>query len=498
MSLLPIVKHQCCELTPAEVEFAEQVAAHVVANHPQLKIDPLFESLVPTKIVDAPALHVDDLSGIQNTPANQAFYQERARLRAMDGDLLATALPPVERYEMYCQAMLGLGRVAWLTPNCHGRPLNVVEACFTDRSVRREIVQHVRRQGLRYIHPHIGSRAPWELALLIQQASHMPIEVIAPPPELTRWVNDKGEFTKLVHTMFGEDATPPTEVVWNVASAASSLQSIMASATRYVAIKLPSAAGGGGNLLIAKNELRDRTLTEIDELLHERLPQLKYSSGEELLVTLWADDLVASPSAQMWIPPHAQASPILEGLFMQVIDQRTGRFTGFGPARLPAKTKEQMTRQCLLIAHVFQRLGYVGRCSLDMLLVGESVEDSAMKFIECNGRWGGTSLPMTLMNRLFADWRKQPFGNRNVVVPGIERLPFAVLLDVLGKQLFRLSAKKGQLILFNPQRMRVQGEVSLIEFRDSWNSSVDSCQPLTEFMSNECEKYVARKESAHA
>lgn len=495
MSLLPIVKHQCVELSGLDVEFAEKVAAKVIAMHPELRIESLFAHLVPKSITDAPTLHVDDLTGIQIASESSVFLQERARLRAMDGDLLATTLPPIDGYESYCGNVLGLGSVEWLTPDCQGKPLHLAEACYTDRGIRREVVRHVRQLGLRYIHPHIGSTAPWELALLMQQTSHLPIEVVAPPPALTRFVNDKGAFTKLVHAMFGDAATPPTEVVWNVANAANSLPSLPTT-SRFAAIKLPSAAGGSGNLLIALDEIRGRNLAEIDALLHERLPCLRYETGNELLVTLWADELIASPSAQLWIPPVAEGGPILEGLFMQLIEQGRGRFWGFMPASLPRNLKEQMTGQCLLLAKVFQILGYVGRCSIDMLLVGRSIEDSKMKFIECNGRWGGTSLPMTLMNRLFADWRLQPFSSHTIKIEDADQVPFTDLAKRMGHRLFHRSTYVGDCILFNPQRTKVCGEVSLIALRNSWNSSDDFVGSLTNDITTGLAAEMKTKDSA--
>lgn len=466
--LIPVVPHQCCELTPSELDSAEQTAARLRREKPGLCINPLFRDLVPDEIVDAPALHVDDLTTIQNSDSSAVFFQERARLRAMDGDLLATSLPQVEGYESYCRKSLGLGRVDWVTPTPLDNPLELAEACWEDRTTRRDLVHRVRREGLRYIHPHMGSKPPWELALLLSQASHRTVEVIAPPPAVTRFANDKGEFTRLVMAMFGPEAAPASAVVWNRATAAKRLKEFDSSA-RFVAVKLPSAVGGAGNVLISTSELRDRTLRQIDELLHERLRRLNYEIGDELLISHWVDDLVGSPSAQLWIPPRPQGLPILEGLFMQNIDPGKGHFSGFGPAELPAALHQTITRQSLQLARVFQLLGYVGRCSLDMLLVGPSMEESKMEFIECNGRWGGTSLPMTAMNRMFSDWQTHPFTTRTLKVEGLSQIAFPRLMRLLGGQLYQKASKSGTYVLFNPQRAIVRNEVSAVALHRHWN-----------------------------
>ena len=69
-----------------------------------------------------------------------------------------------------------------------------------------------------------------------------------------------------------------------------------------------------------------------------------------------------------------------------------------------------MVTRSWLLAVLFQRLGYVGRCSFDLLVVGESLATARAEFLECNGRWGGTSGPMMLMNRLFGDWATRPYA----------------------------------------------------------------------------------------
>ena len=42
--------------------------------------------------------------------------QDRARLRAVGGDLVAAVVPPLDEYEDYCRTWLGLGSVRWLYP----------------------------------------------------------------------------------------------------------------------------------------------------------------------------------------------------------------------------------------------------------------------------------------------------------------------------------------------------------------------------------------------
>ena len=52
------------------------------------------------------------------------------------------------------------------------------------------------------------------------------------------------------------------------------------------------------------------------------------------------------------------------------------------------------------MATVLQHLGYIGRCSLDAIVVGSDQASARHYWVECNGRWGGASIPLTLNRRL--------------------------------------------------------------------------------------------------
>jgi len=71
--------------------------------------------------------------------------------------------------------------------------------------------------------------------------------------------------------------------------------------------------------------------------------------------------------------------------------------------------QRRLAGEAALLGALFQRLGYFGRCSFDAILVGPDLDRALLHWIECNGRWGGVSLPLTLASRLFGDWRRRPF-----------------------------------------------------------------------------------------
>ena len=79
------------------------------------------------------------------------------------------------------------------------------------------------------------------------------------------------------------------------------------------------------------------------------------------------------------------------------------------PSQLPHTLQRRIGAAGLLLGRLFQLLNYVWRCSFDTILCGSNFSNATIKFTECNGRWGGTSTPMSFMNRLFGDYRRQPY-----------------------------------------------------------------------------------------
>ncbi len=117
-------------------------------------------------------------------------------------------------------------------------------------------------------------------------------------------------------------------------------------------------------------------------------------------------------------------------------------------ARLPEDTTRRMVDRCWLLAFLYQRLGYVGRCSFDILLVGTDPERAALHLLECNGRWGGASLPMTLMNRLFGDWATRDFAVGKIIPPPGRYPSLSSLLEAL--DVWDVRTGRGTVIVANP------------------------------------------------
>lgn len=486
MSLPPIIPIEIPALSATQTRMAERTARELKSRYPEITLEPIFAHLAVDHIDDRPSLHCDDLTEIMRPPSKGSitFYQERARLRAVAGDFVATSFPPNDKYERYCTQQLGLGPVHWITPKPHGDPHRLAEACWQDRSVRRKLVHAIRSGELRYIHPHYGTKAVWQLALLLQQASHMHLGVIGAPPGLSAFVNDKGRFAELVRQLFGKAALPPTKMVWNKALAADELCELCHGRSQNVSVKLPSSAGGEGNLVFSGAAFCNKTMTELRTLLEAELPKLGYEVGDELVVSIWEDDVLAAPSVQYWIPPQGAGQASFEGIYKQFITGSEGNFAGSAPTQLPDTLRDSALEQTQVLARIFQELGYVGRCSFDLLLVGPTLANASLHFIECNGRWGGTSLPMTFLNQIFGSWHDHPYAVLTSQFEGDDpSLSFSEVFNALKNDLLDLRTvqdrgamqaiqrMKGKQILIHPRRIEEKREITTILLTESWEAA---------------------------
>jgi len=469
---LPIVPHASCTPRPYLHARALALAERLRTTYPDLIPRGLFRPLIPTTLDDAPALHLDDLSTITRISRfyDPSYLEDRAVFRAMPGDLVASCAPGGEAFEAYVRDQLGLGTVTWYRPTPLSTSLGVATACWADRGVRRDLIGAIRRGNLRYVHPHLGNAPAWTTALLLRNASRRPISVIGPHPGLTRRVNDKVWFAEVARGLFGHAAVPPTAAAYNLATVAMVVRSLCTTSRRIV-FKLPSSAGGSGNLVVPSRELRGRSLGTLRSDIRNRLAELGWTGEGPLLVGAWETDVLQAPSTQLWIPPENVGLPVVEGVFQQLIEGDAGAFTGSRPADLPPDLTQAMVEQSWLLGRLFQRLGYVGRCSFDLLLVGRDLDNCRTEFIECNGRWGGTSGPMTLMNRLFGDWTCRPYATNECEVAGLGALSFSDVLEAFGDDLYDARTGTGSLIFYNPGALQSHQEIDVLVLDRSWEAA---------------------------
>jgi len=463
LSGVPIVVQHVYEPTADEVSLVERVLKQVRRENPQLHKDDRFAHLVAENLDEAPAVHLDDFSEITGLEGrfDVRYLQDRARLRAADGDIVVSRCPETLGYEDYCDRVLGLGSVQWLRPEIPETSTHIAGPCWQDRKIRRALIHAARSNGLRYVHPHMGTFAAWELAELLHQSSRQPISVVAPLPEVSRLANNKVLFSHIVESLFGQGAVPATRSAWNRMSLATQVKELACECAK-LGIKIPDSAGSRGNAVLNGQSLRDCSTEEVFAMLAPTLNSVHWDGQKRLLVDCWKTNVLSSPSVQLWIPPAPVGRPVIEGLFDQQTSGVERRFFGAHAAKLTDSLANDLVTKSTLLAYLFQRLGYVGRCSFDTIVTGDDFENGRLEFIECNGRWGGTSLPMTLMNRLHGDWKLRRFVTATVEVPGLDRTSFAALLKEHNNNLFQAATGAGSVLLFTPGRIAHQSAIDCL------------------------------------
>jgi len=139
---------------------------------------------------------------------------------------------------------------------------------------------------------------------------------------------------------------------------------------------------------------------------------------------------------------------------------------GSRPSTLSTALNRRIGNASLEIATAFQDLGYVGRCSFDLLVVGDPEGDCRVRFVECNGRWGGTSIPMRLVDRLVGTPRP-PYRAQDFVHSDLIGGAFEDVLDRVGDSLYDAENRRGRFIFYNVGPMAGSGKIDVIAISET-------------------------------
>jgi hypothetical protein len=296
-------------------------------------------------------------------------------------------------------------------------------------------------------------------------ASQSGAEIYAPPPRLTQRVNDKLWFLERVREAFDASASPLTYSIFGPAALAARLRSLAARHAR-VAVKVPDSAGSLGNVMIRSEVIAGKSLNQIRQSILDLLVTRGWRSSYPLMVGVWDDPVIASPSVSVWIPRREEGPPIIKGLFTQAISGDQGEFVGAEPSDLPKPLEQRILFGATCLAQYFQNLGYFGQCGFDTILVGDSLERASIHWIECNGRWGGVSIPITVANRLDSN-----SSTKFVIIVQRSKLrmaprSFQSILAMLKDHLFSCANREG-VVLLSPGHLTQGDGLNLMVIADS-------------------------------
>lgn len=405
----PVVEQVRTALGRQERERVATLAENLLKADPRLSATDVFGVNVCAGFDEGPCLFIEDHHEIRLFERlGNIAYTYRAILLAGSGDVVVIGVPRSAGFERYCAETLGLGAPEILVPARPESGESFATRCARDPAVTARLADLARRRGGLNIVPYMGTGGVWALAGAVSQRAGERVRVAAPPPGLTRRVNDKIWFSRCVDRLIGTQAIPA------VASASGSAVltarvSAFARGHGTVVVKLPDSASSKGNIVLDSARIAELPLPRLRRHLLTLMRTAGWCDDYPVLVSAWEQPILASPSVQLWIPGVGSGDPVVEAIFDQQLIGAGKRFAGAAPSTLPGNWQRRLAQEAALIGALFQRLGYFGRCSFDAILIGSSPDDALLHWIECNGRWGGVSIPVTLASRLLGDWRRRPF-----------------------------------------------------------------------------------------
>ncbi|MEJ2541059.1 MAG: hypothetical protein P8188_13990, partial [Gemmatimonadota bacterium] len=376
----PVIPRFACRLSDASVAAVEALAETILASEPQIASTEAFGKGVTSGLAGFPALHLHDVDRPYQG-GSPVMREHRALLLARAGDLVLLGRPS-EDFVTYCREDLGLGRVEVLCPRPSPRPRHLGLRALQDPGLCRRIERIAAIAGGLDVVPYQATGGVWALAGRIARRAGVPVRVGGPPPRLCAAVNNKIWFTTRVSRLLGKRHLPPTTSVSGWAHLAHTIRRL-ARTHGKVGIKLPSAAGSAGNLVLdAPDVCAFPSLAGLRDHLVEVLTGVGWTEPFPTLVSVWEESVLRSPSLQGWIPHPHSGAPILEGVFDQTVTGSRGHFVGCTPTTLPMDIQEQILEEGARIFLLFQKLGWYGRCSLDTILVGAGLADARIHWVE--------------------------------------------------------------------------------------------------------------------
>lgn len=452
--ILPEQNTYPLEISTARGRVLRQLARSIQQDEPALLVTSPRAPGMHGEILDAPSLVIEDHGNIRLFEhSGDEAYSYRALLLAGDGDLVAIGVARCAEFEAYCRDYLDLGEPRVLIPRSFDAEDSLAVRCRKDMQLVASVAAHAEAAGGLNILPYMGSWPVWELASSIAGKCRAPLRVIAPPPQLTRRVNDKVWFARLVRSVCGQAALPAVHRADNFTRLCR-LAMKLADSHASVAIRLPDSASSAGNLVLDAQDLRVLSWQALHDQLYWRLRGIGWNGRFPLQVAAWERALISSPSVQMWIPFTERGEPLVEAIFEQHCSGLTREFDGARPVQLDNDLQLRIAQQAFEIGMVLQHLGYFGRCSLDAIIVDTEDVSTQLHWVECNGRWGGVSLPLSLNRRLDRD--------RSIAMPFMvfeeahQQLParhFQAVLQTLEPLLYRRGLRDTGAVLLSPGRL---------------------------------------------
>jgi len=389
------------EITPQMHERISKIARDVNSQEPRISDISAFGERVRSGFGDGAAVLIGDTGEIPlmiDTGRHHLDY--RLGWLARNGDLVLIGGPASPAFEAYQKRVLDQPDIDYLHVKTGEDRLRkpVPYICLHDVDVYQELLAWVSEKGGATLMPHITTGTIWALATRLSEDGGFPVHVAGPPPLLSRRVNNKIWFGSLVTRLLGKNTVPKKRKAQSTSALTRHVMDLAQEWDRLV-VKVPDSADSAGNVVLDGKAMRGMKPVELYYELRHRLAGLGWPPPFPVAVEVWDFNVLNSPSIQTWIP-QVGTPPIIEGIYEQVLAGDEKAFVGAVEAELPDDLNQELLTSAMQLAILLQTLGYYGRCSFDTIVFGQSMKQAQLHWIECNGRWGGVSVPMSLINRL--------------------------------------------------------------------------------------------------
>lgn len=450
---LPIVAGLSVELAESDRQTIRRLARRLRSEEPALTTTDPFGPFVKQGIGGGPAILLEDHSAIALADKyGDSCLEYRTLFLADDGDIMVVGGSRDPAFEQYALGLLGLSHVDVFCPQRDGSGLHrsLADRCIFDSSVFSMLAEEARHAGGITLLPYMGTGHVWALGCAIAKEAKRTVHIAAAAPRLVRRVNDKLWFAQRVTELLGHRALPKTLPAYGPAALSGQVHTLLRDSDRVV-VKLPDSSGAEGNLVLDATSLRDLPHEQLHRRLVGLLHTLGWRDGYPLAVGVWDSPVCDSPSAQIWIPKLEDGPPVVQAIFSQVVAGERGEFVGATASDLPDSWQQHLAREALLLSSLFQELGYFGQCSFDAIIAGRDLDRAQLHWIECNGRWGGVSIPLIMANRLNGNWQERPF----VIVQKTRRTArrfesFSSVLSVLEDVLYDARTGRAGVVPLTP------------------------------------------------
>ncbi len=175
--------------------------------------------------------------------------------------------------------------------------------------------------------PHISTGAVWALARRLGSACGTTIHIAGPQPVISDRVNDKIWFADVARRLFGAPSVPREHAAHNMTALVSRIKAFARRSERLV-IKVPNSAGSQGNFPIESKHVSTMRPRELATYLSSMIQDAGWDISYPLMVQVWDENVLSSPSIQLWIPHAADGLPIAEGIFQQGYRRTRGPVPG--------------------------------------------------------------------------------------------------------------------------------------------------------------------------